>query len=300
MRMERSTVVAVFRDRDDAERAVEELHRLGFGNHQIGFMMRHGEGVFGTTSDTDTRVAEGATEGIVAGGLIGGALALAALFVPGVGPVLAGGILSTIIGSAAAGGAVGGVLGMLMGSGIPDEEARFYESEFNEGRVLVTVSAGDRHHVVREALRRHNAYDVEGGPNTARPAVTPAATVDMSEPVPSATIPVGTPVEPGTGASDLRSWAETSPEFRQRWQSRHGVLGGRYEDYEPFYRYGYEMSADPRFENREWTEVEPDLRGEYGAWARTYGYEADDNAWERFKDAAMDSWDSARERRAAA
>jgi len=60
------------------------------------------------------------------------------------------------------------------------------------------------------------------------------------------------------------------------------------------------MSVDPRYQNREWRDVEPDLRRDYGTWAQGHGYRADDNAWERFKDSVMDSWDSARGRRRAA
>jgi len=103
----------------------------------------------------------------------------------------------------------------------------------------------------------------------------------------------------GTGVG-IRNWGDMSPEYRQRWQSRYGTLGGRFEDYEPYYRYGYEMSADPRYQNREWRDVESDLHRDYGTWARTHGYNADDNAWERFKDAVQDSWDSTRGRRRAA
>jgi hypothetical protein len=41
-RMERSTVVGVFEHRSDAERAIDGLHRAGFTDEQIGFIMRDG------------------------------------------------------------------------------------------------------------------------------------------------------------------------------------------------------------------------------------------------------------------
>jgi len=55
MAMERSTVVGVFNDRASAERAVDELHRLGFNDDQIGFMWKGGQddGVRGARDLTD-------------------------------------------------------------------------------------------------------------------------------------------------------------------------------------------------------------------------------------------------------
>jgi len=40
MAVQRSTVVGVFHDRDLAERAIDELHRLGFHDEEIGFAQR--------------------------------------------------------------------------------------------------------------------------------------------------------------------------------------------------------------------------------------------------------------------
>jgi hypothetical protein len=167
MAMERSTVVGVFNDRASAERAVDELHRLGFNDDQIGFMWKGGpdDGVRGArdlTDDNNNKAAETAATGAAVGGAVGGALtAVAALAIPGVGPVLAGGLLASIIGGAAAGGAVGGLVGMFTGMGIPDEEAHYYEGEFNQGRILVTVRAGSRYMEARDALRHAGAWDVE-------------------------------------------------------------------------------------------------------------------------------------------
>ena len=167
MATERSTVVGVFNDRASAELAIEDLHRRGFTDDQIGFIWRgdHDRGVTGArnlTEDNGDRAGEAATTGMAVGGALGGALtAVAALAIPGVGPVLAGGLLASVLGGAAAGGAVGGLVGMLAGMGIPDEEAHYYEGEFNEGRILLTVRAGARFMEARDALRHAGAWDVE-------------------------------------------------------------------------------------------------------------------------------------------
>jgi hypothetical protein len=165
MAMERTTVVGVFQNRDDAEHAIDELHRLGFRDDEIGFAVRGDDHVAGThTTETDhgADVGSGALSGAIAGAGIGGFIAAAAsLLIPGFGPVVAGGILATLLGGAAVGAAAGGLLGALVSLGVPEEEARYYESEFHEGRIIVTVKPGARFNEARDVLYRHGAYDVE-------------------------------------------------------------------------------------------------------------------------------------------
>jgi uncharacterized protein (TIGR02271 family) len=98
------------------------------------------------------------------------------------------------------------------------------------------------------------------------------------------------------GSGSFRSWAEVMPEYRTRWQSRYGGQGGRWEDYEPGYRYGYEMAYDTRYQGKRWDEVESGLRSDYGAWATRSGYKAEPNAWDRFKEGVREAWDNARGR----
>jgi len=162
MAMER-TVVGVFGDRDDAERAIDELSRIGFRDDQMGFAMRGPEGREATTdTEIEKKKGHGAMGGVLAGAGVGGLIAAAAaLLIPGVGPVVAGGILAAGLHGAAIGGVAGGFLGSLQSVGIAEEEAHYYVSEFNEGRILVLVHPGDRQQEARDVLRRFGAYDVE-------------------------------------------------------------------------------------------------------------------------------------------
>ena len=70
-----------------------------------------------------------------------------------------GGALAALLASAGAGAAVGTVLGALIGLGIPEEESKFYESEFTAGRTLVTVRAGSRNEDAWRILNRHGAHE---------------------------------------------------------------------------------------------------------------------------------------------
>jgi uncharacterized protein (TIGR02271 family) len=164
---QRQVVVGVFDDRSRAEQAIEELRSIGFGDDQIGFAVRGGESQAGT-GYTGTEAREGATgaagaaTGAITGGVLGGILgAGAALLIPGFGPVIAGGILAATLGGAALGAVAGGLLGALTGMGVPEEEARYYQSEFEAGRIVVTVKTTNMNEQQQAMaiLRRNGAYD---------------------------------------------------------------------------------------------------------------------------------------------
>ena len=58
----------------------------------------------------------------------------------------------------AAGAAAGGLLGALIGLAIPEEDARYYQTEVETGRTLVTVQAGGRYAEAVDILRSNGAY----------------------------------------------------------------------------------------------------------------------------------------------
>lgn len=163
MEMRGNVLIALFEDRLAAERAVDELEQQGFSGDEIGFAIRGADAVRGgmITDAVGTKDGTGAVKGAVTGGAVGALLAAAAtLAIPGVGPVVAGGVLSTIFGFAAAGAATGGILGALAGLGLSEEEAQFYEHEFQSGRALVMVRSGTRAAEAGEILRRHGGYNL--------------------------------------------------------------------------------------------------------------------------------------------
>jgi len=154
---QRRTAVGVFRNRQDAERAVDELHRAGFTDEQIGVAARDDDARSGTQTSggADTKGEEGGLTGMLAGAGIGGVIGAAAVgLIPGIGPVIAAGALAGILGGAAAGAATGGLVGWLAGQGVPEEEARHYESEVKAGRTLVTVQADGRYDEAAAILQR--------------------------------------------------------------------------------------------------------------------------------------------------
>jgi len=160
-----STVVGVFEDRDDARDAIEALKDAGFDADTISILSPDKRATQEMAEETGTHAGSGAATGAVAGGILGGLggwlVGIGALAIPGVGPFIAAGAFATALGGAAIGAGVGAIAGALVGMGVPEEHAKYYEGEARAGRTLVTIRADDRYDEAQEILRDHDAYDVE-------------------------------------------------------------------------------------------------------------------------------------------
>jgi hypothetical protein len=92
-----------------------------------------------------TKAPEGASAGAATGGLLGGALgwllSVGTLPLPGIGPLIAVGHTFAALSSAAVGAAIGGIAGALIGTRIPEYEAKRFAGKVNPGSVLISVHA---------------------------------------------------------------------------------------------------------------------------------------------------------------
>jgi hypothetical protein len=179
--VERLTIAGLFPGRAHAEQAIDALQAAGFTGDQIGMALRDRTAQEVLIEETGTQVAEeaattGALGGRLLGGLTGLLIGIGALVIPGLGPVVAGGVLATAFGvaggtavtGAGIGAAAGGPLGALAGLGLPESEARYFETGFRAGGVLVTVEAGAR---VLEAMAILDRYGTDMGPATGPGAI---------------------------------------------------------------------------------------------------------------------------------
>lgn len=158
-----STAVGVFNDPAQAQQATHALVKAGFRDDQIG-VLSHDKGAPGGVKAKGTKgehAAEGAALGAATGAGVGAlwALGIAAGVLPVIGPVIAGGLLASVLASAAGGAAIAGLAGALVGLGIPEEEARYYDGEFKAGRTIVTVKAEGRYDEAWSILHQHGAYN---------------------------------------------------------------------------------------------------------------------------------------------
>ena len=138
-----NVVSAVFDNREEARRAVSELRSAGIPEKAISLVGRPDEDEI---QDDEDGASKGTVAGAVAGGGVAGALlGVAALAIPGVGPlVAAGAIAASAIPTAAAIGAAAGATGgaiarMLSDHEVEGRDAEYYEEHISRGGIFVSV-----------------------------------------------------------------------------------------------------------------------------------------------------------------
>lgn len=149
-------VIGVFSQADQAQSVVRELESAGYATKDISLVMQQpgGPPEVGTGA---TKADQGMLAGVSTGAVLGGIAGLAALAIPGVGPLLAAGPLAALLG-ALSGAALGGLVGSFTGLGIPTQQAEEYEQAVREGGVVVAVKASNREDEARvQALMEHHA-----------------------------------------------------------------------------------------------------------------------------------------------
>jgi hypothetical protein len=155
------TIVGVFDDPRKAQQAVNDLRRAGYSEDQIGVVShnRDGSAKVGDGA-TGSKAEEGAIAGLATGAGVGAlwGLGILAGVLPGIGPAIAGGTLGILLSSAAAGAAAAGIGGALVGLGIPDDDAAYYEQEFKAGRTIVTVKEGANASGAERVLCQYGGY----------------------------------------------------------------------------------------------------------------------------------------------
>lgn len=143
------TVVGFFEHYLDAEHAISELVKRGFQKQDISVIVRNNAQPLETNDDHN--IAEGASAGALGGTAIGGLAGLlvgmGTLTIPGIGPVIAAGTLTSVLSATLAGAGVGavagGLIGVLVSLGIPESEAQMYAEGVRRGGVLVAVQADE-------------------------------------------------------------------------------------------------------------------------------------------------------------
>jgi len=148
------SVVGIFNSLADAKRAAALLRTLGIPENRMTVLSPHT-----SEAEIEARVpttdAEQPGMGTAVGGAVGAAIgaaggataaAVATLLVPGVGPVLAIGLLGAALlgaGGAAAGALAGEALEKAIDQGLPRDELYVYEDALRRGRSVVIAFADD-------------------------------------------------------------------------------------------------------------------------------------------------------------
>jgi len=163
-----SKTSAIFDTHAEAERAVSELRTLGLNDSDLSVIAHHG----GTTTarSGDGEITDehhrNVLRGILGGGALGAGLGVAALAIPGVGPLVAAGAIAAsavpgAMGVGAAIGAIGGTMNeALTKHGVSEEDSAYYGDRMKDGAVVVTVEdTGVDAQSVREVLYRNGGHN---------------------------------------------------------------------------------------------------------------------------------------------
>jgi len=141
-------VVGIFKTRAESTRAADTLKSAGISDdHIVRLMPGASEEKLDSVPTTETeQPGVGGAIGGVVGGAIGAAggmsigAAAASVLVPGVGPVIAIGVLAAALlgtGGAIGGAALGDALDEGMTEGLPKDELFIYEDALRQGRSVV-------------------------------------------------------------------------------------------------------------------------------------------------------------------
>ncbi|MEG3833333.1 MULTISPECIES: histidine kinase [unclassified Microcoleus] len=156
--------VGAFSNYRDTELALMELQSTGFPMNKVSVVAEKLDNseIAGASAgkSTDEKVGggakAGATAGVVTGGLIGLLGSIGALAIPGVGPVMAGGAIATLLADTVVGGAIGaaagGLVGGLVGLGVPEDKAKAYNDRVSRGEYLVFVEGTDAELATAEGI----------------------------------------------------------------------------------------------------------------------------------------------------
>lgn len=228
-------VSGVFPSRQDAEKTINELRKAGIPDQRIGLVSPGSDDrdLEAGLPITDTeRPGMGRAMGAAVGGAMGAAggatlgLAVATLAVPGIGPVIAFGMVgAALLGvvGATAGAAVGDQVEEELGEGIPHEDIFLYEDALRHGNsvLIVYTDTDDESDKAEDILGRSNALDLD----------------------------------------QLReNWWN---ELRDGERVHYHRDGRDFDQDEESYRRGYEAALHPRRRGKAYTETEQELRTYY-------------------------------------
>ncbi|MFD1122974.1 general stress protein [Methylophilus flavus] len=160
--------VGVFANHDNAETAVKDLERAGYNMKKLSIIGRgyHSEENVVGYYNVGARMAHWGKNGLFWGWVWGVVFGSAFFFIPGIGPVIAGGpIVSWLLGALESAAIVGGLStlgGALAGIGIPKDSVLMYETAIKTDKfVLLLHGKYEDAEKAKSILIRNNAENTD-------------------------------------------------------------------------------------------------------------------------------------------
>ncbi len=156
----------VFDDKKTAQKAYEDAIESGFTPSEINVLLSdNARKTFYEKTEGDKSM-----EGLAIGGALGGAIVgtLAAIIavgmtftIPGLGLIISGPLAAGLVG-VGAGSLSGGLMGALIGWGIPEDKALYYEKRIKSGGIVLGVKGtAKRLAALKTKWRKYHNHDHE-------------------------------------------------------------------------------------------------------------------------------------------
>ncbi len=166
-------VICIVPSESQANMIVESLRNSGFRNVDVSVLMPDKNLERDLGHEKHSKAPEGVSTGAGTGALLGGALGwltgIGALAIPGLGAFIAAGPIMSMLGGVAVGTSVGGVVGGLIGLGIPEYEAKQFETHLRDGNILLSVhtETGDQAKLAQTIFEKCGGRDIKRTSETA-------------------------------------------------------------------------------------------------------------------------------------
>jgi uncharacterized membrane protein len=161
----KTTVSALYDNATDAHATVRDLVDDGVKRDNISLVASDSAGEYvdyhGEDLPADDTIG-GAAAGALLGGIGGLLVGLAALAIPGIGPIVAAGPIAAALTGAGIGALTGGLLGALIDLGVDEDSAEYYAEGIRRGGTLVTVHVDEGiAERVADIMERHDPVDLD-------------------------------------------------------------------------------------------------------------------------------------------
>jgi len=164
--MKNQSAFGIYSDQATVTDAIDALKNGGFRSTDISVLYPENLGSKDFGHERHSKAPEGAVAGGSSGAVIGAAIGWLAgagsFFVPGLEPLATAGPIMGMMAGMGAGITLGGLTGALVGSGIPEYEAKRYEGRVRKGGILLSVHC-DNHEWSKNArriLKQSGARDI--------------------------------------------------------------------------------------------------------------------------------------------
>ena len=294
------TVVGLFDDRGDAQSAVKDFLADKFAADKVSIITTDTRGEFvqqPIQAEPGNKAGVGAATGLLSGAIVGGIFGLlvgvGVLLIPGVGILAAGPVAMTLAG-AGIGAVGGGLLGALIGLGIPQEHVSTYAEAIRRGGCLVAVEVNDANiATANEIMKKHGAIDIHQ-----RAAYYQSQGFTQYNP----NAPAFTPEQIAEDRSRIQAFNQTTPAgavpppafvnvddnaIRTRYNGLQSAKGLTYQQWEPAYRFGWQLAQNPQYQS--FSTNEPQIRQ---IWEQS-----NPNTYDIYRDAIYAGFDDAFARR---